>query len=100
MVNKIKQSLFIFISFLSIVLISISVYAVEPTDISNHWAQDYILNLINNEVMETYTDGQFKPDQAITRGEFAVALAKQLNTVPDNNNHFDTKCQYYIYYRL
>ncbi len=87
MINKTKQSLFIV--FLSLILVSIAAYAVEPTDISNHWAQDYILNLINNEVMETYTDGQFKPEQPITRGEFAVALAKQLNLVPDNNNRFE-----------
>ncbi len=86
MINKTKQSLFIV--FLSLMLVSISAYAVEPTDISNHWAQDYILNLVNNEIMETYNGGQFKPGQAITRGEFAVALAKQLNLVPDNNNRF------------
>jgi hypothetical protein len=61
--------------------------AAEPTDISNHWAQDYILNLVNNEVMELYSDGTFKPDKPITRGEFAVALAKQMNLLPDNNTH-------------
>lgn len=87
MINKTKQSLLIV--FLSLILVSISAYAVEPTDISNHWAQDYILSLVNNEVMETYTGGQFKPEQSITRGGFAVALAKQLNLVPDNNNRFE-----------
>lgn len=89
MVNKTTRYLFKFIIITSILLVSTSLYAAQPTDISNHWAQDYILNLVNNEIMESYEDGRFMPDQAITRGEFAVALAKQLNMVPDNNNYFN-----------
>lgn len=88
------KSLFIFTILLSFLIFSISVQAVEPTDINNHWAQDYILNLVNNEVMESYSDGLFKPDQPITRGEFAVALAKHLNLVPDNNHHFEDLYDY------
>ncbi|MFP4016899.1 MAG: S-layer homology domain-containing protein, partial [Halanaerobiales bacterium] len=88
MINKTTKHLSTFIFIISILLVSTSIYAKKPTDISNHWAQDYILNLVNNEVMDNYKDGEFRPDQAITRGEFAVALAKQLNLVPDNNSHF------------
>ena len=83
-----KKSLFLFLILLSLLIISLAVSAAEPTDISNHWAQDYILNLVNNEIMEPYPDGSFKPDQAISRGEFAVALAKQMNLIPDNNPQF------------
>lgn len=61
--------------------------AAEPVDIANHWAQDYILNLVNNEVMDIYSDGTFKPEQNISRGEFAVSLARQLSLLPDNNTH-------------
>ena len=64
------------------------VNAEEPTDISNHWAQDYILSMLNNEIMEVYPDGTFKPEKAISRGEFALALAKQMNLIPDNNFKF------------
>lgn len=78
---------FIFLLFF-VIFTSQFISATEPTDISNHWAQDYILNLVNNDIMETYPDGTFKPDQAITRGEFAVALAKQINLLPDNNIRF------------
>lgn len=89
-----KKSLFLFLILLSLLIISLAVSAAEPTDISNHWAQDYILNLVNNEIMEPYPDGSFKPDQAISRGEFAVALAKQLNLVPDLNKHFEDLMDY------
>ncbi|NLM96627.1 MAG: S-layer homology domain-containing protein [Halanaerobiaceae bacterium] len=84
-----KKSSFLFFIFLYLLIITLSVSAIEPTDISNHWAQDYILNLVNKEIMEIYPDGLFKPDQPTTRGEFAVALAKQLKLVPDLNHHFE-----------
>lgn len=70
-------------------LISIQpVFAMDPTDISNHWAQDYILNLLNNDIMETYSDGTFKPDNPVTRGEFATALARQMQMLPENKIYF------------
>ncbi len=49
-----------------------------PWDIQGHWAEDQIITLINQNIMKTYSDGQFKPNQAITREEFAEALAKAL----------------------
>ncbi len=85
--SRVLYFLMVFIFF--IIIIPQFIIAAEPTDISNHWAQDYILNLVNNEVMELYSDGTFKPDKPITRGEFAVALARQLNLLPDNNTHLN-----------
>ena len=83
-----------FIIFLFLLLAVYPVYAIEPTDISNHWAQDYILNLLNKEIMEAYPDGLFRPEQAITRGEFAIALARQMNLIPDNNPQFTDLADY------
>ena len=60
-----------------IIATATAVYA-EPWDIQGHWAKEYIVTLLNQDVMNVYTDGQFKPNQAITRGEFAEALAKSL----------------------
>ncbi|MFW6238109.1 MAG: S-layer homology domain-containing protein [Halanaerobiales bacterium] len=57
---------------------TISLQAAEPTDISNHWAQDYILNIVDREIMSLDADNRFHPDQEITRGEFARALARQM----------------------
>lgn len=81
MFKHLKQLSLIFIIVFSLQTAS----AAEPVDISNHWAQDYILNLVDNDVMDTYSDGTFKPDQNISRGEFAVSLARQLSLLPDNN---------------
>jgi hypothetical protein len=46
------------------------------------------------DIMEIYPDGTFKPEQAITRGEFTVALARQLNLLPDANNRFNDCLNY------
>lgn len=77
-----------FIIPLILLLAIFPVNAAEPADISNHWAQDYILSMLNNEIMELYPDGSFKPEQAISRGEFTLALAKQMNVIPDRNPQF------------
>jgi len=71
-------------SFLSFVLsicmiftiIPISAYAAEITDISNHWGQDTIQNWVDQELIQGYPDGSFKPDNNITRAEFIVMVNK------------------------
>jgi len=65
-----------------------TVQAAEPTDISNHWAQDYILNLVNTEIMPLYPDGSFKPENNINRLEFCEALSNQLNIIPSDSGNF------------
>lgn len=89
--------LFVVVLLLPIIFISGLVCGAEPVDITNHWAQDYILNLISRDIMKTYSDGTFQPDQPITRGEFAVALARQLNTIPDENMKFKDLNSYQDY---
>ncbi|MFW6007234.1 MAG: S-layer homology domain-containing protein, partial [Halanaerobiales bacterium] len=79
----------IIISGLVLLVLSSSIMAEEPDDISSHWAQDYIINVVNDEIMKTYEDGSFKPDEPITRGEFSVALAKQLRLSPDSDSIYD-----------
>ncbi len=85
---------FLIIVLILLIFSSFNVQAVEPADISNHWAQDYILTLINKEIMDIYPDGNFRPEQSITRGEFAVALAKTMNLIPANNNNFSDLVDY------
>ena len=82
-----KKHIIITILVLSILILPFNlaeVKAEKPTDISNHWAQDYIINLVNKNIMNLYSGDKFKPNQAITRGEFSVALAKQLQLLPVN----------------
>lgn len=55
---------------LSMVL-SVSVFSfAEGTDIENHWAKNEIEYLLNKKIVSGYSDGNFKPDQSITRAEF------------------------------
>lgn len=78
------MTLFLLISFSLISLIQ----AEEPVDIDNHWAQDYILNTLNNEIFELNADGTFQPDKPVNRGEFARALARQLGVLEENRTEF------------
>ncbi|MEX1028564.1 MAG: S8 family serine peptidase [Paenibacillaceae bacterium] len=45
---------------------------------SEHWAYDYIRQGIDAGIIAGYEDGSFRPDQAISRAEMAVMIAKAL----------------------
>ncbi|HYE76060.1 MAG TPA: S8 family serine peptidase, partial [Blastocatellia bacterium] len=47
-------------------------------DIQNHPAQAQIESVLKNRMMDTFTDGTFRPDSNVTRGDFARLLL--LNT--------------------
>ncbi len=48
---------------------------VEKKDYEGHWAEEYIKKAINAGYMTGYLDGSFKPDNPITRAEFARVLS-------------------------
>ncbi|MCE5284976.1 MAG: S-layer homology domain-containing protein, partial [Pelosinus sp.] len=50
--------------------------AVALTDITGHWAEPNINSLVSMGAISGYPDGTFKPDNTITRAEFAAILAK------------------------
>lgn len=43
-------------------------------DSATHWAQKDIGTLVGNQITTGYDDGTFKPDQSVTRAEFAAFL--------------------------
>lgn len=45
-------------------------------DISGHWAETNISSLVAAEAVSGYPDGTFKPNNTITRAEFATILVK------------------------
>ena len=64
-------------------------------DISGHWAKDNINALVKMGVITGYEDGTFRPDQNISRAEFAAILVKAFNlstqsgkTFSDTQNHW------------
>jgi hypothetical protein len=50
--------------------------AANPSDIQGHWAQSQIQTLVSKGVLSGYPDGTFKPDNAVTRAEFATMTNK------------------------
>jgi len=54
--------------------------AEEPvlTDIDGHWAKDSIEHLIEMGAISGYPDNTFRPDNPITRAEFATVLVKAM----------------------
>ena len=55
----------------------------------DHWAFNYIAELVNKGVLAGYTDGSFRPEDTVTRAEWAkiMVLAAGL-PVNDNNVYF------------
>jgi tetratricopeptide (TPR) repeat protein len=55
----------------------------SPADIQGHWAEPYIKEALKYGVMEVYPDGNFNPEEKITRANYAMIiqslLAKALN---------------------
>ncbi|MGI6487478.1 MAG: fibronectin type III domain-containing protein [Syntrophothermaceae bacterium] len=50
--------------------------AVSLTDIKGHWAEKTIEGLVASGAVSGYPDGTFKPNQTITRAEFATIMVK------------------------
>lgn len=73
---------------LTLVLIIITIFsspssAYQPPDISSrHWALTHISQLLDQDIMYVYRDGNFYPNTPITRGEVAYSLAKALSLEP------------------
>ncbi|HEY9060902.1 MAG TPA: S-layer homology domain-containing protein [Pseudobacteroides sp.] len=57
-----------------------------PTDVSDHWAKDYIVKLISKGFVSGYQDGTIRPDKDITRAEITKLIAKMLYLEPSNTS--------------
>jgi hypothetical protein len=57
-------------------------------DVSGHWAETSINILVNRGAISGYPGGSFKPDNTITRAEFATILIKAFNLEPRSGKVF------------
>ncbi|HHT49431.1 MAG TPA: S-layer homology domain-containing protein [Firmicutes bacterium] len=57
-----------------------------PADIKGHWAEESVKSLIEEEILNGYPDGSFRPDQSITRAELAKTLAVAYGLKGSNQN--------------
>lgn len=74
--NRFKQRLLVYLGVAIMLLLIAPVVQAMPYDIQGHWAQGAIQTLIQSGILNGYPDSTFKPDQSITRGEFAKIIAK------------------------
>lgn len=61
----------------------------ELTDISGHWGEDCIKRLVFQNIISGYTDGTFKPDNAVTRAEFVKLIVSALDMEIKRGQSFD-----------
>ena len=51
-------------------------------DVKGHWAQTYIEALTAQKVITGFPDGTFKPEEPVTRAQFAVIISKAFTPAP------------------
>jgi len=56
------------------------------SDIQDHWAKNWIKDVVDAGVMETFPDHTFHPDQKITRANFAMILQNMLILIKRDNS--------------
>lgn len=54
----------------------------QASDVAGNWAEPFIRVLVEKDIIKGYPDGTFKPDQPITRAEYAALLAKAFDLQP------------------
>ncbi|WP_132995608.1 S-layer homology domain-containing protein [Sporanaerobacter acetigenes] len=77
------------VAFVSLIMLLNSVLAfAEPTDIEGHWAKEYILELVEKEIVKGYSDGTFRPENNITRAEFYKIVNYMMKIREEENVEF------------
>ncbi len=66
-------------------LVSVNVYASMPSDISGHWAQGTIQHWVDQGAIKGYEDGNFRPENRISRAEF-MSLVNGIFGYTDTSN--------------
>ena len=69
---------------LALVLLAPCVAQASPTDDVpfDHWAYDAVQTLVDKGIIIGYPDGLFHGDRAMTRYEFAMAISRLLDNLP------------------
>jgi hypothetical protein len=57
--------------------------ATSLSDISGNWAEPFIRVLTDKGIIAGYKDGTFRPDQAVTRAEFAALIRRAFPDAPE-----------------
>lgn len=82
-------------------LLSQTPQVATPTlpDVQGHWAQRFIEPLVARGVIRGFPDGTFRPDEPVTRAQFAAMLQKAFQKNPIRNavQFVDVPANYWAY---
>ena len=56
-------------------------------DITNHWAKPFIEALARRGILKGYPDGRFRPDNSVTRAEFAAIITATFYQIPKKREY-------------
>ncbi|MEO1378123.1 MAG: family 10 glycosylhydrolase [Cyanobacteria bacterium J06635_10] len=56
-------------------------------DITNHWAKPFIEALARRGILKGYPDGRFRPDNSVTRAEFAAIITATFYRIPKKREY-------------
>lgn len=59
-------------------------------DVTGHWHEDALREMIDKGIMKGYGSGVYKPDAQVTRGQFSAIIVRALNLEPANEGTFFT----------
>jgi len=79
-----KKIFTMIILIISLITVTV-VFAMQLSDITNHWGKKDIEFLIQTGAISGYPDGTFRPDNTITRAEFTKILTVCKGFVPDDS---------------
>jgi hypothetical protein len=54
----------------------------QASDVAGNWAEPFIRALVEKGIIQGYPDGTFRPDQPVTRAEFAALLNRAFELQP------------------
>lgn len=83
-----RKKLTVMLVVLSMALSLLVPSAMAFSDTKGHWAESAITRWENAGVIGGYEDGQFRPDQALTRGELAAMISSIFNLSQAAANRF------------
>lgn len=54
-------------------------FGASYADMSKHWAESYVQNIKDKQIISGYEDGSFKPDKAVSKIEAIIMISKMFN---------------------
>ncbi len=84
--QKLKVIVTAIISFVMVTLGTLSFAATTFSDIEGHWAKTVVEEMAAKGVLNGFEDGTFRPDESVTREQFAKILVETLKIAGNTTN--------------